>query len=551
MSLVYWLQAPGGTLLDISGKCRLYKFDMKENAEEGSVAVNSLTIDDPGGDLEMYGHRVLAVEETTAESSNHRFVFVGFVGVVKTVRGPYRTGVSRQYQAEVSDSNTLFARRILVGPDNDRPAETDNVRVAWVESTASGSNATIGDTRYLTTSNAISMDANDYLLQEELSVYDDCAQQSGKNYFLTYFGDTGVTAAAPWGSFSLFYDFAEASNIYLSAARLTNVFADINLTSATPTFYIGVEDTTQLTRDPMRVYSFVTVPYKNGYVTATRPGTETTFARRDKAMPAVNISTAGTAQARANRYVSDLQTPEDRATIKTVVPRSKVNVIRAGMLVQIKVRHWSGYQDQYTWMRVLSRRVVELTEGEESAFELTLELSRSVPGTPAGPVFCSLQASAGPYPANPGGVWFAHVGDSPGAGWTLEPTKGLVSAVVDPLPPKAGRPYSGIKILGTGTVDISLFLTTVGVLGGATTVTASITKNGAVVKSEAHVPAWSHGLQGWTDSFTVTTTGLSVVPNDIIAATIGFTGSNIYFFRTPAGTGQNGESLKITGGSLA
>lgn len=547
MSLVYWLQAPGGTLLDISGKCRLNEFDMAEYAEEGSVAINRLVIDDPGGDLEMYGHRILAVEETTAESSTNRFVFVGFVGPVTTNRGPYRTGVSRQYIAEVSDCNAILMRRILIGGDNDRPAETDNVRIAWVESTHEGE--AIDDTRYLTSAGAVNMDANDYLLQETSAVYDDCSQQSGKNYFLTYFGDVGVTGATPWGSFSLFYDFAESSN-YTSVARLTNVLTDVNLTSATPTFYIGVAEDTQFTRDPMRVYSFVVVPYKNGYVTASRPGTATTFARRDKAMPAINVSSAGTAQARANRYVSDLQTPEDRATIKTVVPRSKVNVIRTGMLVQVKVRHWSGYQDQYTWMRVLRRRVVELTEGEESAFELTLELSRGVPAAPLGPVFCSLQGSGGPYPTNPGGVWFANVGDSPGPGWVIEPTKGLVSAVVDPAPPKAGKPYSGIKILGTGTVNVTLYLTTIGVLGGATTVTASITKNGGVVASEAHTPTWVHGLTGYGDSFTVTVTGLSVVPNDIIAATIGNTG-NIYFFRTPAGTGQRGESLKITGGSLA
>ena len=82
---------------------------------------------------------------------------------------------------------------------------------------------------------AVNMDAVDYLLQDALSVYNDAAQQSGKNYFLTYFGDVGVDAQNLWGYFSLWYDFAASSN-YPSTASLSNVAADVDMATVFPLY---------------------------------------------------------------------------------------------------------------------------------------------------------------------------------------------------------------------------------------------------------------------------------------------------------------------------
>jgi len=547
MSLIYWLQQPTtGALRDITDKCRLYKFDFKENAEEGSVAINSLVIDDPDGDLEMYGHRILAIEETDAIDPLDRFVFVGFVGSVKTMRGPYRTGVSRQYVCDVADANTILSWSIMVGAGNVRPAETDIERIAWWLTTSEAD--PIVDDRYVLATDGIDMDANDYNTQGALAVIDDCAQQSGRNYWVTYFGDVGVTTDTPWGSFGMWYDAAD-SEAYPSGVRLTNILSDVNLTPGSGedlTFYIGLTEETELTRDPMRVYSFIVVPFKSSYVSAYSTRTAEIFRRRMSVMPAINVTTKATATARAARYVSDLATPEDRATVKTTVPRSLVNTIRPGMLVSVKVTHWPGYADDYVLMRVLSRRVVEISEEEYAAFELTLELSRSVPGPPPEPVYGALLGSGGPHS---GIVWFANPGDSPGPGWHLEPTTGLVTLLQSGTPPSGNRTWYGIQIDGTGTVDVNLRLTWVGVAVGDYVVTAAILLNGAPVAYEDQ--AVSGFLSFKAGSFAINITGLDVVPDDLIQAALSYTGPSFPFFRTPAGTGQQGESLKIVGGSLA
>lgn len=545
MSLVYWLQQPGGTLVDITDRCRLYQFDMKESAEEGATAVNQFVIDDPDGDLELFGHRILAVEETEAVDATDRFVFVGFFGDFDIIRGPSdRTDAARQYVCEISDVNTIFGRRIMRGDDNDRPDETDVERVTWVEGTHEGD--AIDDTRYLSSSDPVDMDANDYLLQEALAVYSDCSQQSGKNYFVTYFGDVGVTTDTPWGSFSLWYGDA-GEDVYNSTATLTNILSEVDVENGA--FYIGLQEETKLSRKSMRVYSDVIVPFKNAYVSASNPTTRSTFARRDRVMPAANVSKKTTAQARAARYVKDLATPEDRATVKTTVPRELVNLIRPGMQVPVKVSHWSEeYRDDWVNMRVLSRQVKEISEDPTASFELTLELSRGVPGPPPAPLYGVIYGSDGPHDEL---VYFARTGDNPGPGWEVRPKTGLIDYLEDMTPPH-GRPFYGFEVLGTGTIDVTGFLTTYGIRMNdiAYTWTIAICLNGTPVETESvSPPPGNLAPYGWDP--VVSTTGLAVVPGDLITLELASTPSLPAFWRTPRGSGQNGERLEITGGSLS
>jgi hypothetical protein len=165
-------------------------------------------------------------------------------------------------------------------------------------------------------------------------------------------------------------------------------------------------------------------------------------------------------------------------------------------------------------------------------------------------VYGELQGSGGPYPANPGNVDWANPGDTPGPGWPLHPTTGLITPYLDPVVTKPNRTWLGWKMLGTGTIDIRSFITLIGVVGGAVTITVSVAKNGTPIESETIVPGWSGGLAGWTGHSLIEMTGVSVATNDIISLQLGWTGP-MYFGRTPAGTGQNGETLKIVGGSLA
>jgi hypothetical protein len=54
-----------------------------------------------------------------------------------------------------------------------------------------------------------------------------------------------------------------------------------------------------------------------------------------------------------------------------------------------------------------------------------------------------------------------------------------------------------------------------------------------------------------TGNQTVTVSDLAVEPDDVITAHLSCSPPTMPFFRTPAGTGQVGERLEITGGSLS
>jgi hypothetical protein len=549
MSLVYLMRHPTlGTFIDISGRCRKNRLDVKQNAEEGSVGISTLIIDDPLGDLDVGGWRVFMVFEDEAEDPDQTCIYVGHSTPQSQIkRGPYRTGAGREWHVQLSDVNNILYRRSMLGNDNDRPAETDLARIAWILSTTEA--GLLDDTRYVTEDNPVNMDANDYLLQEQFAVYNDAAQQSGKNFFVTHFGDVGPY---PFGDYSLFYEKPEAE-VYVSAARLTNVLADIDTDGDPATFYVSLEPV-EFTIDWSRIASRAIVPYAESYAFATNPTTVTNFTTRDVVYPAVNVNTAATAQARANRYVQDAATPEHRATLQFYTSRAKVNAIREGMLLPVKMSHWpEPYRSEYVDMRVLNRQIVDVSaEDTDFAYQHTIEVSRSEPGPPAAPVFGILLMTKGPVPVADGDIWFGQPGDTPPPGFADQPTTGLISVMQDLGGPfGTGWSYTGWEVDGTGTVDVTFFATTVGVLIDDIifTITWAICLNGTPVASES--TSVSGFLQFMSRSATVTIEGLAVVPGDEITATIHCSPATMPFFRTPAGTGQNGERLEITGGSLA
>lgn len=393
MSLEYYYRLPDGelgTVTDLNDdRVRLYTLDVTANAEEGSIGVSEVTLDDPEGDLTIPGHRVFGTLETALGSNG--FVHVGYTGERKVNRGPYRIGPGRQWKVQLTDINTVLDRRLMVGSDAKRPAETDVQRVLWLEATNEGD--LIDDTRYLSTGSPVDMDAADYRGQSFKDVLDDCAQQSGKNYFLTYFPDT-ATSDDPWGAFGLWYDFSASSN-YSSSIRLTNDLADVD---STTTFAVSVEDT-ELTRDPSRVYSGAYVAYDGGAAYVERVATYEAFARRDATSPAENVKTKTKARARGRRYLADISTEEDAIVTSFQVPAAYVNHLREGMRVQVKFTHLPGYSSGYSWLRVLKRNVVQDSE-------LTYTIQVELVGSPsAGGASCSSQTASGSfYPLGGSGV---------------------------------------------------------------------------------------------------------------------------------------------------
>jgi hypothetical protein len=360
MALNYIYSDSTGSTIDITDRCRLYQLSVKDQAEEGAVAISSLTIDDPDGDLEITGHRRLYIFEDTAPAGD-QVIYNGFTSNERIIRGPSgRTGASRQWVVDLADVNVLINRRIMNGPDANRPAETDLERIQALL-TMTELNTVDDDSLVNTTAETVDMDAADYRGQNVGQYIDDCRQASGKNAYI-YYNET-------LGEYGLWYDFAQ-STAYDSGCFLSNTIGESN---GTTVFNYSIERT-YLNRDPSRVASGIYLEYDGGLVYAQNPVTTDNFAAIDWAAPSVNVKTLAKATARADRYLVDAASEHEVIhVVQTDVPRASVNAIKKGHLVSFKASYMTGYED-YTVCRVLYRQVTEIAEDPESSFEIEMDL---------------------------------------------------------------------------------------------------------------------------------------------------------------------------------
>ena len=439
---------PALTETDLTDYFRLYTLDVAMNAEEGSVAQSTVFADDPDGDLDITGHRRFRITESTATGSNTT-IWVGYTAARRYHRGDStRTGVARAVDIDLVDVNSIIARRIFDRSQANRPAETDVARITWLLTTEE--TQLIDDATFFSSSNAVAMDAVDYRGQSVENVLNDCAQQSGKNYFIWYNDDTN--------QYSLFYDFADAE-VYTSPLRLTNVASEVD---GSLTFAISIE--TELSRSPDRVYSGAYLEYDGGTVYEQKTATANSFARRDAVMPAENVKTQAKATARAQRYLNDMDSEEDVITTSVILPAAKVNFLMQGMRVQFKATHLPGYTD-YTYLRLLNRSVRQLSE---EFYEVKCELSSAgAPGLPG-------EACVSDYEETPAGFYpplNTNITDSdavvywgrPGTPAPFVPTPGHVGGTHFPEYGAGGSPdyqgdctlaYFRIMVVGDGTLEI-------------------------------------------------------------------------------------------------
>ena len=356
-----------GSNVDISSRIRAYQLSVSQYAEEGSTAITQLQVDDPEGGINILGLRTITLSET-AETSNQQVIGQWFTTDREVTRGEsMRTGAARVWHVNMADPNSIIARRIMRGSDANRPAETDVQRVQWLLSTVEFGNF-VTTSRYVSTRFPVQMDAVDYRDQNNSQIIDDCAQASGKNYFV--FWDE------PVGAYGLFYDFA-GSSVFRSSIQLTNVlgFVDNDIIFAVS------DSETKLARDPGRVYSGVLLPYVGGEVYVKRDATAIAFYSRDTNAPSVNVKSSSAATARANRYLTDIATEADVITASFKVPIAKVNHLQVGQAVQCWFSHFPGYDTGWNWMRVLTRNV---TATSEEWYTIEVELAAQVGGLNAG-----------------------------------------------------------------------------------------------------------------------------------------------------------------------
>lgn len=543
MALRFYYRDDEGGITEAVNRIRIPDVELSHQAEQGSVATSELPFDDSVATFAISGHRkVYAVEtEIDAGTDPHAgVVWVGYTAERGVERKETRTGAERGWGIQAVDINTVLERRLLLGADCDRPAETDVQRMQWLAATTELE--LIDDTTYLSTASPVNMEKNSYLKQNAMAVIRDCMDQSGKNAYVLNlkttadeYGDTNL--------FSLWYG-RDSLETYTSDARICNIISEVE--GDEDTFYPVIR--TVLSRDPSRTYSGVIVEYDGGYVYVSRADTATEFAPRDTTLSAPNVHSAAQARARGRRFLADVATEEDAIRTAIQVPAAKANIVMPGHRIQVRFTHLPGYQDEYVWMRVVSRTLRILTDG---LYEIDLELVSPAPAVPTLAVHGVLVNPGGPPATTPyNGTLYWTAGATPPAGYNPTATNGLIEEINDPSQwPE--RPMRGWKMLGDGTLDqVYLEADALYVGEGPHTITFYIRLNGTAIASQA--VAMDGGLGYYsTGPVIVTADNVTVATDDELIATVSIVPPPGGNFLVPAGVGDMGYRFEINGGTLA
>lgn len=342
----------GGGLVEFTDRVNLSdgNVHVSTQAEQGGQQSNSFVVDDPDGDWSTYGHRRIYVIEDDAPAGNQLIAWL-YTGKRTISRGGGDpTEAARKWDIEVTDINTALARKVMAGNDSDRPAETDVERIQWLLTT--GEAGWIGDTTtFVDTANPVAMDAVDYNGQMFNQIVDDCAQQSGKNYYVRSAWNGAAYEIAFWYA-------ADDAALALSDLRISNVESDVDYVDTWPASLDS-----NLVRDPSRVYSGMFGNYDGGFTYQTRFATIDDFANRDTVTSWPNVKTLAKAQARAQSQLQRLHTEEDVISTTILVAPANVNDAMAGDQIDARFSHLPGYES-FTPMRILDRTVTFLTPRE-------------------------------------------------------------------------------------------------------------------------------------------------------------------------------------------
>ena len=346
------------------------QYELATSADEGAVGSCSATVDDDPATFGVRGHRQLYFYEDEATADDFGgVIFYGRTAERDISRGTVTVEDARRWDLKLVDTNGYLSTRVMVGEDCQRPdGETDLETVAWLMATNEMGAIDQSDDTYIDSTGGVVMSNDrDYTGQTMLDVLDDCAQQSGRNYFLfpEYSGDPDARV-----SIKLWYKFA-ASTDFSSAVKISNVLADIDST----TYYAPALETT-LTRAPDLVCSGVWVVYDGGAVYVVNPTTRATFMSRDMVLHAENVKTEAAAIARGMRVLDDVN--QERDTIKTAIQvrAEDVNCVVAGHRIENKYSHLPGYEAGGAWMRVTERtvRAIGFSDDNSTIYELALTL---------------------------------------------------------------------------------------------------------------------------------------------------------------------------------
>ncbi len=336
-----------GVGTSFEARMRLETFSFTEYAEQGRVGTGGFDLDEDDTTTGVVPD-VPAMQSLVFNdyrSSDVR-IFTGYTHTRTTTRGPHGA-TGRDWGVEILDLNTL-ADDFVLGEDEsaDRPAETDYERVTWLLTVgfATGAGVSAGQ---VPNTNTITMDAIDYRGRKPREVLDQCAEVTGKNWFI--YNYVGLN--------KLFYDLvsnAPSSGVSL----LDNVISDFVISSPT------------VKRSPDEVYSKVYLTWAGGVVEAENTTTRDAYRRREINVLDMGVRTNTTAQAKADAFLA--ASSVERITVSDltfVADATAVNQLRAGQTVTLGLNRHNITGDYF-----VTRRTVKSFKGSDTQYEITLSL---------------------------------------------------------------------------------------------------------------------------------------------------------------------------------
>lgn len=365
-----------------------------DRAEEGKPETVTVIVDDPDMTLDFVAHRRWLVYEDDSESEDDHIIFDGFIIQQEITHGgdEVTRPEGRIWTLTLVDLNTLFTNRAMTGSDATFPEQTDVERVLQVA--ASEEMGYFDDLTFVFAGDTEDMDERDGRGQYTGQILDECAQQSGKNYWI---GSRGIIGE---GSELYLWYGPDSHSSYSSPLALSNDPADlipgaVDDGSAT-TYPIGAD--TRLKRDGARVYSGAYVQGEKHSVKRTDAGTLATFtvSGRDIVVPAPELKTKAKVIRRALRILEDHDTQDEVITTTIVVLGNKVSMIRRGMRISFTATHLPGYEDGRI-LSVLSAKPSPI--GRRAGFDVySVALELQGPGS-AAPWACPLDGSISATPS--------------------------------------------------------------------------------------------------------------------------------------------------------
>ena len=547
MTQRHYLNLPGGTV-EITDRVPRVGWELQERAEEGAYGSGTMDIDDPDMDFDPDGLRSYVVVEDESEATDN-VLWAGYTAeqAVGRLVGGGRRPLKRVWSVALTDTNSLWNRRVMVGADNKRKVENDTARMAWLLTTAEAN--FIDDAASMVSSaSPAAMDKVDYTGQYLNQIADDCAQHTGKNWWLQrQETGSGRVNVAWYGKDSL--------TAYASPLYLTNSMADVarsELRDGTSLVWPISKDAT-LKYSPDRVYTGVYLRYANGAKAIYRrnpdvndPDSPLYHVYRDFVADYPNVKTKPKAIARATRLLNDMATQGQIIECSVELPKGKATMLRAGMRVQLRATHWDEYTD-WRWVRVLSCTVSPIKRGQ--AYRLTLELvgpGSAADGPPAPPFEGNAFAALMRSNSDGGVLSFDHSSEQIGLGeWPNAQIQGPLELV------ESAAPWYAIRALADMTVHIDAAVDWSGVVGDAS-LTVEIKVNGSTIGSDTE--STTGGLHYWAPVFSIDVHDVALSNGDVVTVESSFTGggwtsfgTNQTFLRVGRGTIGLGDGYYFTG----